>query len=337
MPGGSPIPNRYIKSDLKSHRMWWEEERPIRWPYMKILREYSTLKEFYPEINPYVEAYKMRENVWALFQESMDGAGDLWMYVINGPERVLLIDTGFGVGDLKGLVQHLVGTEKEILVANTHHHYDHAYGNAQFDRCYCHQDEAFSMRRTMNPHIWDYLFDENGRNIYTEFDRRDIIPYRDYELIPIPTGHRFDLGGGYEVEAIPLRGHSAGQCAYLDHHNHIIFTGDIGGAGRKYEGDPCADNCTIETLWRDMRVVVSHLGEIEAMFPGHGMLDVTSSLLRYELDALDRIMKNPENADSIKTVVRNGQEQVQYAMNIHQGTAVKYNLTNVFRQTPYRR
>ena len=48
MPGGSPIPNRYIKSDLKSHRILWEEERPIRWPYMKILREYSTLKEFYP-------------------------------------------------------------------------------------------------------------------------------------------------------------------------------------------------------------------------------------------------------------------------------------------------
>ena len=43
MPGGSPIPNRYIKSDLKSHRILWEEERPIRWPYMKILREYSTL------------------------------------------------------------------------------------------------------------------------------------------------------------------------------------------------------------------------------------------------------------------------------------------------------
>ena len=60
MPGGSPVPNRYIKSELKSHRLLWEEERPIRWPYMKILREYSTLKEFYPEINPYVEAYRMR-------------------------------------------------------------------------------------------------------------------------------------------------------------------------------------------------------------------------------------------------------------------------------------
>lgn len=115
MPGGSPVPNRYIKSELKSHRLLWEEERPIRWPYMKILREYSTLKEFYPEINPYVEAYRMRENVWALFQESMDGAGDLWMYVINGPERVLLIDTGFGVGDLKGLVQHLWAAIRKSL------------------------------------------------------------------------------------------------------------------------------------------------------------------------------------------------------------------------------
>ena len=338
MPGGSPIPNRYIKSELKSHRILWEDERPIRWPFLKILRETSSLKEFYPEINPYVEAYKVRENVWALFQESMDGAGDLWMYLINGPQRALLVDTGFGVGDLKGLCQHLIGSrDKEIWVANTHHHFDHAYGNAQFDKCFCHKDEEFAMRRTMNPHIWDYLFDEKGNNIYTQFDRADIIPYRDYELIPVPTGYIFDLGDGYEVEAIPIRGHSAGQCAYLDKHNHILFTGDIGGAGRRYEGDPCADNCTVETLWRDMQAVVERLDEFESIFPGHGAWDVTAIYMRCELDALDRIMENPENADSIKTVKRNGQEMVQYAMNIHQGTAVKYNLGNVRRKTPYRR
>ena len=338
MPGGTLKPNRYIKSDLKSHRILWEDERPIRWPFMKILRETSNLKEFYPEINPYVEAYKVRDNVWALFQESMDGAGDLWMYVVNGPEKVLIVDTGFGVGDLKGLVQHLVGSkDKEIIVANTHHHYDHAYGNAQFDKCYCHQDEEFSMRRTMNPHIWDYLFDKNGKNIYTEFDRADIIPYKDYELIPIPTGYIFDLGDGYEVEAIPLRGHSAGQCAYLDKHNHILFTGDIGGVGRSYEGDPCGDNCTIETLWRDFQVVVDRMDEYESIFPGHGPWDITTIYMQYELDALNRIMENPENADAIKKMVRNGQEMVQYCMNIHQGTAVKYNMNNVHRKTPYRR
>lgn len=337
MPGGSPVPNRFIKSELKSHRILWEKEHPIRWPYMKLLREYSTLKEFYPQIDPYVEAYKMRSNVWALFQESMDGAGDVWMYVVEGPERVLLIDTGFGVGDLKGLVQHLTGRSKEILVANTHHHYDHAYGNAQFEACCCHQDEVFSMQKNRDPHIWDYLFDENGKNIYTEFDRRDIIPYREYRLIPVPSGYRFDLGGGYEVEAVPLRGHSAGQCAYLDHHNHILFTGDITHIGSGHPDDPCADNCTVETLWRDMQAVVSRLDEIEAVFPGHGMLDVTSSILQYELDALERIMKAPENADFMQTIICNGQEQMQYAMNIYQGTAVTYKMDNVFRKTPYTR
>ena len=43
MNGQKPRP---IKSGLKSHRIVFEEERPDRWPYMKILREFSTLKQF---------------------------------------------------------------------------------------------------------------------------------------------------------------------------------------------------------------------------------------------------------------------------------------------------
>ena len=57
---------RPIKSDLKSERIIWESEKPIRWSFMKVLREFSTLKEFYPEINPYTECYKVRDNTWAL-------------------------------------------------------------------------------------------------------------------------------------------------------------------------------------------------------------------------------------------------------------------------------
>ena len=62
---------RPIKSDLKSRRFVWDEERAIRWPYYKILREFSTLKQFYPEIDPYAEVYRMRDNVYACFSESL--------------------------------------------------------------------------------------------------------------------------------------------------------------------------------------------------------------------------------------------------------------------------
>ena len=88
---------RPIKSVLKSKRIVLEPERVIRWPFLKALRE-GYEKLFYPEINPYVEAYKVRDNMWALFEESMDGAGDLWMYVIEGPEKIMIIDTIFVYG-----------------------------------------------------------------------------------------------------------------------------------------------------------------------------------------------------------------------------------------------
>ena len=52
-----------------------------------------------------------------------------------------VIDTGFGIGDFKGLVRKLVG-DKPLIVVNTHSHYDHAYGNCQFERCYCSEAEV---------------------------------------------------------------------------------------------------------------------------------------------------------------------------------------------------
>ncbi|MFQ8582296.1 MAG: hypothetical protein ACLSA6_06970 [Holdemania massiliensis] len=38
---------RPIHSDLKSKRIVWETEHPVRWSFMKILRETSSLKQFY--------------------------------------------------------------------------------------------------------------------------------------------------------------------------------------------------------------------------------------------------------------------------------------------------
>ena len=64
-------------------------------------------------------------------------------------------------GDLRGLVQAIIG-EMPFYVVNTHAHFDHASGNLQFDRVYCHEYEAYNLQAVMKPDIWDYLFDENG-------------------------------------------------------------------------------------------------------------------------------------------------------------------------------
>lgn len=322
-------PNRYIKSDLKSKRIFFEEEHPIRWSFLKILREFSTLKEFYPDIDPYVEAYKFRDNVWALFSESLDGAGDPWMYVIDGPEKAMIIDTGFGAGDLKGLIKKLVG-EKEVIVVNTHSHGDHSSGNHQFERVYCHEDEVSLLKKTLNPDKWKRLYDENGRGIYTEFDAADLIPYREYEIIGVPGQYVFDLGMGYEVEVIPLRGHSPGNCGYLDRHNHILFCGDLTSILAPKDPEVKKENCTVERLRDDMQKIVDRLDEVEGVFPGHGMLDQTNTMLVYELNALNQILKDPNNYDDIKVIERPNRIMRSYRKNIHQGTAIRYDMDCVY-------
>ena len=44
----------------------------------------------------------------------------------------MLIDTGYGYGNLKQVVKSI--TDKPLYIVNTHGHVDHTSGNAQFER-----------------------------------------------------------------------------------------------------------------------------------------------------------------------------------------------------------
>lgn len=320
---------REIKSELKSKRKVLEIEKPIRWSYMKLLREYSTLKQFYPEINPYAEVYQFRDHLFCIYTESLDGAGDPWMYLIDGPKKCMLIDTGFGVGDLKGLIKKLVG-DKPIIVVNTHSHFDHAYGNCQFDTCYCHIQEVWRMEQKNNAHIWDYLFDESGEPKWTEFDKADIIPYRPYEIIGVEDGHCFDLGDGYIVEAVLLPGHTPGQCGYYDHQNHTIFIGDMTGIATALPNEPYAQYCTVQAMNTALKKLQPRFDEIEGVFPGHGMLDQSSLMLQYLLDATEAILTDPDGYDMYKEItVAKGERKKVMMKYVYQGTGIKYTKNNV--------
>lgn len=52
------------------------------------------------------------------------------MYLVEGTDRALLIDTGVGVGNLKTVVDAL--TRKPLTVVLTHGHVDHAMGAGAF-------------------------------------------------------------------------------------------------------------------------------------------------------------------------------------------------------------
>ena len=66
-----------IKSELKSKRIKFDTpQNQISWAFMKELREHNKTRKIY-DINPYVEVYQFRDNLYGLFTENCDGAGDV--------------------------------------------------------------------------------------------------------------------------------------------------------------------------------------------------------------------------------------------------------------------
>ena len=273
---------------------------PLSRAWMKELRSHNKTKREY-EVDPYAEVYQFRDDVYGILKDSADGMGAPWMYLVVGKEKALLIDTGFGIGNLKGLAEELA-EGKPLYVVNTHAHFDHCYGNCQFEKVYCYEYEAPYLEQKQDPHIWDYLFDENGKNIWCDFDRKDIVPFQKYEIVPCPDGSIFSLGPEHEVELIFLGGHSAGHAAFLDKKNRILFCGDDFismrvGIGMKRAGMPHTEFCTVNGFYKQAKKLSERLGEFDSLFPGHFIVDIDNSTVLEMIKVLERILENPENCD----------------------------------------
>lgn len=312
---------RKMYSEVKTNRtVYREPENPVRWAYEQLLRTHDKTKRIYP-VDPYAEVYRFRDNLYGIYTESLDGMGNVWSFLIIGPEKALLIDTGFGLGNLKGLCQELTGG-MEIILVNTHAHFDHAYGNFPFGRVYCSEYEVPSMQSKNNPHIWDYLFDENGKGNWCDFDRSDLVPWQDYEIIGVPDGYIFDLGGGYEVELVHMGGHTPGHAGFLDKVNRIFFPGDDGCIGNLMVGggdanDPYRDKASVTTLRESFAKLVARRDEFDSLFPSHGILDVGPIMLTNLLEACDRILTDPDHPSEVRVREIHGQIRTQHCEHVY--------------------
>lgn len=288
--------NHPIQSTVKGVRKkWMIKIGPLAWAALKELRENNKTKQLFPNIDPYVEVYRYYGNVYAIYEQSLAGCHDMWIYVINGPEKAMVIDTGFGIGNLKGLVEMLVGN-KELIVVNTHGHIDHSSGNCQFGKVYCHEYDV-PMLKKQDSSMWDSLKTME----YFEFDPDDLISFQPYEIVPFQDGQKWDLGKGYEIEAIWLGGHSPGSCALLDKQNRILFSGDdiqyqrvVTGSIHPNPNVPFGEYNTVGTLRDNLRKLSARLNEFDYCMPGHLMLNFESHMILSMLDTLDKICEDPD-------------------------------------------
>ena len=166
------------------------------------------------------------------------------MYLVVGTESALLIDTGFGEGDLPAHIATL--TDLPVTVVNTHFHGDHTLGNKYFPEVYIHTEDA------------------------------PLVQEPSAKLIPIYDGYTFDLGGR-ELRVITVPGHTPGSICLLDGTSNILFTGDSPRPGAVWLHLPTST--TVQAFFTGMLRLRTFADDFDTLAPAHGKPHPVGTLL----------------------------------------------------------
>ena len=209
-----PASNEKVQNRGAGKDNWWDKlPRP----------EWSAFERI-DQDQEWFEVYRVADGVFAIYEPGQ--FEEVISFLVTGEDRALLFDTGLGIGDMKRLVEQL--TDLEIVVLNSHTHYDHIGGNYQFETIYG-RDTAYTRGRAAGSPpeavaeflkegwIWKPLPDSF---VAEDFRSRSFTISRF-----VDEGDVIDLGGR-RLEILSTPGHAPDAICLLDRDNRILLTGD---------------------------------------------------------------------------------------------------------------
>lgn len=213
-----------------------------------------------PMDEPYYRAWEIAPQTWQILSD-----GD-YSYLLAGEGEALLIDSGYGAGNIREYCEQLCGLPVR-RIANTHHHFDHTANNGYFELAYM-AEESVPLAT---------------------------IPFPSFEGVEFPRDYAVKVVGDGEV--IPLAGrdllvfkipdHAVGSIALLDRKMRILFSGDE--LGMPF-GKPI--NGTVENWARLMEKLVPYREAYDRIYGGGGEVD--ADIVAKNLDNCRAILEGHE-------------------------------------------
>ncbi|MBO5557116.1 MAG: MBL fold metallo-hydrolase [Oscillospiraceae bacterium] len=150
------------------------------------------------------------------------GAGGMISYLVVGEERAFLLDTGLGVGSLRGYVETL--TDKPVTVLLSHGHMDHAMGAWEFDEIYMNPADEGAYVQHLDP---EYRTWSTRRFLGEGYARwKDwMTPSEHFDYRPLLPGVTIDLGGR-RIQTLDGAGHTMGCLCFLLPEDRVLILGD---------------------------------------------------------------------------------------------------------------
>lgn len=225
------------------------------------------------------------------------------MFLIEGTEKAMLIDTGAGIGDLKAQVESM--TDKPIIVVNTHGHLDHTGGNFQFGEAWMDPDDL-ELELKMNTYAArvNYASSRVG-NFWPEKKEEAmaaVIPQSELHYSDLKEGMVFDLGER-TIEVIKVPGHSWGHVALLDASRQQLFTGDmVNPQVLLYKGMGAPMDVYINSL----KKMMARSGEYDRILRGHGNPEGTVADMETLISLVEGIMSGENEGQYKEAGIRKG-------------------------------
>ena len=245
--------------------------------------------------NPWFNAKKLNDHVWRIADGDIDN-----VYLITGRDSAMLIDTGLGFADLKRFVRTI--TTLPLIVVNTHSHPDHTGSSFQFERVYCHADDAQMIKFFSSKEFRKGSFKNMGGMRVPDSLR---IPVKDslyaVNLAFVKDKHSFNLGDR-NIEVIHVPGHTPGSICLLDHKDKYLYTGDNDNILVWLHPQ---DALPLDIYLKSLEKLQSRVTEYTTLLPGHGDA-IDNKFISEQIECVKSIISGKCKGDPYDSFVGKG-------------------------------
>ena len=253
---------------------WWDK---LPRPAWKAFPQIKTT-------NNWFEVYQITPNIIAIYEPGQ--FEEVISYLITGTEKAVLWDTGTGIGDIKKVVDKL--TSLELIVLNSHTHYDHVGGNYQFENIYGVATDFTNKNAKGRPHeiakefiTGDWIWKPTPAGFSNE--RYELKPFQIAKNIKHQD--QLDLGG-IVLEVLHTPGHAPDALCLLDRKNRLLFTGDTFYPAPLYAH---FDESDVSQYIESANYLASLTESVDHILPSHNIPWASSDYLQKMADAFQEI------------------------------------------------
>jgi hydroxyacylglutathione hydrolase len=228
------------------------------------------------------EVAEIADRIWAIRDKTQVAS-----YLIEGKDKSLLIDTGWGIGNLKKLVETL--TLLPVKVVFTHGHPDHVSGAYQFKDLNISPADINLLKNFYNKETRKQIIKFRFKDLTPPgFSEEQWINAKIGQVTPIQDGDIIDIGGR-KLKIIATPGHTAGSICLLDEDEKMLFSGD------SVQSTPVLmhldTSLSLSTFLDSLKNLYSFKNNYTKILPSHGETPINKTVLDELLNGVSDILE----------------------------------------------